>query len=66
MLFEVALVKKPTRKEASEGILEELLVAPECFVAQDGQSAGAKSIMKNREKVETIIDRVEVLVRPFD
>jgi len=65
MLFEVALVKKPTKKEVEEGFLGELLVAPECYIAHDAHSAGAKSTMKNREKVEAIIDRVEVLVRPF-
>jgi len=65
MLFEVALVQKPTKKEENEGKLEGLLVSPECYIAQDTHSAAAKAIMKNKDKIEKIIDKVEVLVRPF-
>ena len=65
MLFEVALLKKPTPNEEDAGQLEELLVAPEPIIAQNDHSAGAKSIMKHKDKIADIFDRVEVVIRPF-
>lgn len=63
-LFEVALLKKPTRKEVEEGTAkEELVFGPEPVVAKDTQSAAIAAVMKSGAKVD--MERVEVLVRPF-
>jgi hypothetical protein len=64
-LFEVAILEKPTRKEAEDGASEKLVYGPKAVVARDGQSAAIAAVMDG--DVPTTIDksRMEVLVRPF-
>lgn len=63
-LYEVAILKKPTKKEYAEGTgTEELVFGPKAVVAADPQAAAIKAVMESGEKVD--MDRCEVLVRPF-
>ena len=62
-VFEVAAVLKPTRKEAEDGALETVILAPKIIVAVNEQSAAvmvAKDI-----PADAPMTRVEMLVRPF-
>jgi len=64
-LFEVAVITKPTKKEAEEGTGQEaLVVAPRFVVAKDAQSAAIK-VLKAKDIPEFDLDRAEVLTRPF-
>jgi len=65
MVFQVCLVKKPTKKEAEDGIQEELILAPTAVIANDDKSAGVQAVMQNKDKITGDLSRVEVLVRPF-
>lgn len=63
-LFEIAILQKPTKKQAEDGEEEKLVFGPSFTVARDQQSAAIKAIM---EKAPQGLDmaRAEVLVRPF-
>ena len=63
-LFEVAAIKKPTKKEAEDGKQEELVHAPTAVIAQDEKSAAIIALRKS-ELTDADLSRVEVLVRPF-
>lgn len=65
MLFEVALVQQPTKKEAEEGIGEKLILAPTAVIANDDKAAAVQAVAANKDKVPTDLARVQVLVRPF-
>lgn len=65
MLFEVALIEKPTSKEREEGKVERLILAPTAVIASDDKSAGVQAVMQNKDKIQGDLSRVEVLVRPF-
>ncbi len=65
MLFEVALIQKPTPKELEEGGSEVLIMPPTPVIARDAQSAGVQAVLKNKDTMPTDLQRVEVLVRPF-
>lgn len=65
MLFEVALIQKPTKKELEEGQQEKLILAPTAVIANDDKSAGVQAVMQNKDKIQGDLARVEVLVRPF-
>jgi hypothetical protein len=65
MLFEVALVRQPTKKEQEDGKLEELIMAPTCVVARDDKSASVQAVMANKDKISGDISNVTVLVRPL-
>lgn len=63
-LFEVAILKKPTKKEVEDGSArEELVFGPKAVVAKDDQSAAIAAVMASGEKID--MERAEVLVRPF-
>jgi len=64
-LFEVALIKQPTKKEAEEGAQEQLILAPSPVIARDSQAAAVQAVAKNADKVGTDLSQVQVLVRPF-
>ncbi len=65
MLFEVAVVKQPTKKDAEEnGAMEELVYGPAWVVAKDQQAAGLKALRADAAK-DIDVDRVQVLIRPF-
>jgi hypothetical protein len=63
-LFEVAIIEKPTRKEAEEGATEKLVFGPTPVIAKDQQSAVVVALLgENRPSVD--MNKAEVLVRPF-
>lgn len=65
-LFEVAIVKKPTKKEAEEGLVEEtLLFGPKFVMARDGQTAAIKAVMGEDAPKGMDLSRAEVQIRPF-
>lgn len=65
MLYEVALIEKPTKKELEDGKTEKLILPPTPVIAADDKSAGVQAVMQNKEKLTGDLSRVEVLVRPF-
>jgi hypothetical protein len=65
-LYEIAILKKPTKKEAEEqGATEELLFGPTPIVARDPQSALIAVIAQKNEDIKIDPNRCEVLIRPF-
>jgi hypothetical protein len=61
-LFEIAIIKKPTKKELDEGTgQEELLFGPKTVLAKDEQAAGMMAVMG--QNVD--LNRSQVLIRPF-
>lgn len=68
-LFEVAILTKPTKKEAEDGAQEKLVFGPKAVIARDIQSAGIAAILsetpKNPDGTAIDMSRAEVLVRPF-
>lgn len=65
MLFEVAIIQKPTKKEAEEnGAMETLVFGPKFEIARDAASAGLKAI-RSEEAKDLDLDKCEVMIRPF-
>ena len=68
-LFEVAIVKQPTKKEREDGGMEELVFGPEAVIAPDINGAGIAAVMKKQKTtgaaIELDLARMKVLVRPF-
>lgn len=62
-LFEVAILERPTKKEAEEGAEERLVFGPKAIIANDAQSAAIAAVMGESVKVEKA--RMVVLTRPF-
>ena len=62
-LFEVAILERPTKKEAEEGAQEKLVFGPKAIIANDAQGAAIAAVMG--EKVEVARERMVVLTRPF-
>ncbi len=65
MLFEVALLQQPTKKESEDGAQEILVMAPTAVVAKDQQSAGVCAVMMKKDEIKCDLSRIQVLVRPF-
>lgn len=68
MLFEVAILEKPTKKEIEEeGKTERLAFGPKFVIANDSQSAAIAAVLdgNNGEKITVDRSRMMVLVRPF-
>lgn len=63
-LFEVAIIEKPTRKEAENGAGEKLVYGPKPVIARDAQSAVVVALLSD-DKPTINMERAEVLVRPF-
>ena len=65
MLYEIAILEKPTKKEIEEnGAVEKLVFGPKAVVANDPQSAAISAVLDGGEiKVDRA--RMVVLVRPF-
>ena len=63
-LYEVAVLEKPTKKEAEEGAQEKLILAPKPVVAKDEQAAVLAAAM-GEEMKGINLDRIEIKVRPF-
>ncbi len=66
-LFEVAILEKPTVKEAEAGKGERLVLGPVPVVANDPQGAGIAAVLEDTDGKLKEVDRqrMEVLVRPF-
>ena len=64
MLFEVAILETPTKKEREEGKTEKLVFGPKPVVANDSQSAAIAAVLDG-DKIEVDRSRMQVLVRPF-
>lgn len=65
-LFEVAIIQKPTKKEAEEGTaVEKLLFGPKAVLARDAQTAAITAVTGGDAPQGLDMTRAEVLVRPF-
>jgi hypothetical protein len=65
-LFEVAILEKPTKKDAADGKSERLVFGPKAVVAADSQSAAISAVMDGGAEIGTLDkSRMDVLVRPF-
>ena len=64
MLFEVAILENPTKKEAEEGGVEKLVLAPKTVLAKDSQTAAIKAT-QGTDLGTVDFNRMVVLVRPF-
>lgn len=66
MLYEVALVEQPSKKDSEEnGAMEKLIMSPKPVIARDEQSAGVIAVLDNKDSITCDMSRVQVLVRPF-
>ena len=64
-LFEVAVIQKPTKKEAEEGGIEKLLFGPRAVVARDAHAAAIGAVMGGEMPKDADLTRIDVLIRPF-
>lgn len=65
-LFEVAIIRKPTKKEVEEGTGEEgLVLPPTSVVARDSNAAVISAVTQNGGIKNFDPNKCEVLVRPF-
>jgi hypothetical protein len=65
-LFNVAIIRKPTKKEIEEGTGEEgLVLAPTAVIARDANSAVIAAVTKDGGVKGFDPNRCEVLVQPF-
>ena len=64
-LYEVAIIEKPTRKDAEDGAVERLVLSPKAVIAKDEQAAAISSVMDNALGEGVDRTRMEVIVRPF-
>lgn len=65
MLYLVALLQKPTKKQEEEGSVETLVLEPTAVIARDDKAAAIQAVAANKEKITGDLSQVEVLVRPF-
>ena len=63
MLYEVAILELPTKKQAEDGAVERLVMPPTPIVAKDEMTAGILAV--KGKTFEAADDRLQVLVRPF-
>ncbi len=64
-LYEVALVRTPTKKEAEDGAGDTLILPPTAVIATDDKAVAVQAVAANKDKVPSDLTRVQVLVRPF-
>lgn len=65
MLYLVALIQKPTKKQEEDGQQETLILAPTAIIARDDKSAAVQAVATNKDKITADLSNVEVIVRPF-
>ena len=67
MLFLVAIVENPTKKEVENGGLGRLVLMPTAVIARDAQAAAVNAVMEmDSEKLKGFHkDRLQVHVLPF-
>ena len=64
MLYEVAILERPTKKKKDEGDTEKIVFGPKAITAPDEQTAIIKA-SNEADLKDVAADRMEVLVRPF-
>ena len=64
-LYLVAVLLKPTKKEADEGAVATIVVQPTAVLAKDEAAAGAKAYRFVPEEHAGKDDRLDVRVLPF-
>jgi len=64
MLYEVAILEHPTKKEKDAGTIENLLLVPTPIVAKN-EDAAKLAALKKIDLGKTDPERLEVLIRPF-
>jgi len=62
-LYEVAILEKPTKKEAEDGAQEKLILAPRCVVAPDQQTAMLQVVRDPGLQFDLL--KAQILVRAF-
>ena len=65
MLYLVALIQKPTKKQEEDGKQDELILAPTPVIARDDKSAAVQAVANSKDKIKGDLSNVEVIVRPF-
>jgi hypothetical protein len=66
MLYWVAAVLEPTKKQKEdESALEELILQPRIVVAKNDNAAAIKVVMEATELKGKDLNRISVVVRPF-
>lgn len=66
MLYWVAAVLEPTKKQREEDSKqEEIVVQPKIVVAKDDKEAAIKVVMESGELKGKDMNRISVVVRPF-
>lgn len=66
MLYEVAIVEKPTAEQSKEGKSEKLIFGPKAIIASDDRNAAIAVVIDNAADFANVAkDRMEVFVRPF-
>jgi hypothetical protein len=64
-LFEVAILRRPTKKEHEDGAGEELLYGPKAMLAKDKETAGLM-VMRSKDVPEDLdLNRADLIIRPF-
>lgn len=64
-LFQVAMILKPTTKDAESGVAIQLIMEPTWKLAPSDQAAAMLAGRDLDPKYLDKMDRIEVLVRPF-
>lgn len=64
-LFQYAILWHPNKKEIEEGQKSKVLVEITTVLAQDAQKAGMMASMEIPMEYKSVLDQVEIAVRPF-
>jgi len=66
MLYWVAAVQEPTKKQKDEeDAVEVLIMQPKIVVAKDDKTAAIKVVMESEELKGKDLNKIQVVVRPF-
>ena len=66
MLYEVAMIEQPTKKDKEEGASEKLILKPTAVIANDDKQAAIAAVMQHKDEIGTLdMSRLQVIVRPF-
>lgn len=66
MLYWVAAVLEPTKKEKENKVGEKLILEPTIVIAKDDKTAAMKTMMEKADVFkDQNLDHVQVFVRPF-
>ena len=64
-LFQYAILWHPNKKELEEGLKSKVIVEITTVLAQDIQKAGMMASMEIPSEYKTVLDQVEIAIRPF-